>query len=116
MAEFNREAPQVSDPQFLNYAKPISDVKADTSKGLALKGIGDVFEDVVKGVHEGIQAKAGYDLEEKVRPLQDEYVQANQSALERSQTGQSLIDPNTPKAPEGVETNIQKAELLHSAK
>lgn len=116
MAEFNREAQPVADPQFLHYAKPIGDVKADTSTGLALKGIGDVFEDVVKGVHEGIQAKAGYDLEQQVRPLQDQYVQANQSALERTQTGQSLIDPNTPKAPEGVESNIARAELLHSAK
>lgn len=116
MAEFNREAQPVADPQFLHYAKPVGDIKADTSSGLALKGVGDVFEDVVKGAHEGIQAKAGYDLEQQVRPLQDQYVQANQSALERTQTGQSLIDPNTPKAPDGVESNIAKAELLHSAK
>lgn len=40
-------APQVAptnDPNYLNYSKPISDIQADKSQGMLLKGIGDALE------------------------------------------------------------------------
>lgn len=55
MAKFNPDIPDVNPPSYLNMSRPIESYSGDLTSGTALKGLGDLLGNAVKGADEVIQ-------------------------------------------------------------
>lgn len=73
MAIFNPQLPDVNPPEWTNISRPISDVKADTSKAIAIQGAAEVLDSGVKAADTLTKQSIKTDVYEGVDKLRDAY-------------------------------------------
>ena len=124
MAVFNPNVPDTQDPNYLNYFKPISDIPADKSVGIALEGAGKGLEVAVSATDNLIKKSIDDKIYAQTDKLRDEYT-ANLEAVRNIQSNSITADSTTPdllgptqevKPPLNLESSLQNVNNLVAAK
>lgn len=76
MAIFNPDVPEVGPGNYLKYSQPVSDVEANKSKAILVKGVGEMIETGVKGTEDIIKAYVAKDVRDIIEPERDSYTKA----------------------------------------
>ncbi len=124
MAIFNPDVPNpsVSDPNWTNVSKPISDEvakgTADKSAAIALGAAGDILTSATKAVDYDIKQAAKEDVQTGVDNLRDGYTEALKGIrnVQTMNANASLLpETNTPDAPASLQAGLDRAKNIGTA-
>lgn len=118
MTQFNPTVPDTQDPNWLGWSKPISDIPADKTTGIAIAGAGDLLKATVDAGDQWIKR----DIDNKAYAQVDPQRDALTTGLENVRLGQGagaptqLIQDKLPDVPGGVRNGIDRINTLTTAR
>lgn len=110
MAVFNPDVPNTQPGDWTNISKPVSDIQADKSTGIALAGAGDLISSATKIADTWVKENINEDVRTNVDRLRDEAT----ASYEISRNQQTLA-PETPQIPGGLQAGLERVNALGQA-
>ena len=122
MATFAPELNPIDPPNWTNLYKPITQPESDKSTGILLDTAGKGIEGAAKIADTAVKGVISNQVEDGVNNLRDAYTQSltqvrNQQIAQNgdSSSPTSLLPPDQPPVPQGLQNGIQKLQQLSNA-
>lgn len=121
MAQFNPTVPDTQDPNWLGWSKPISDIPADKTMGIALSGAGDLLKVGVEAGDQWVKRDIENKAYAQIDPLRDAMSADLEAKLTNAQRSPgdplSLTATNTEQnVPAGIQNGIDRIQKLSQAR
>lgn len=116
MAEFNPPVQQTPDYPYINWARPTSEPKPDTSKGILLEGLSKAGGEGVRGVNDAIEKGIQNDIYAQVDPVRDEYMAQLYSVDKQLRPGDQPANPLGKGNPMDIRSLPDQIDRFNSAR